>query len=368
MNNDQITEVPWFELHFNEKEIQAVLETLKTGWLGIGPKVKEFEKRLADYVGTKHAIAVNSGTAALDVALKVLDVNPGDEVIVPGLPYIATANCVLYQNAIPVFSDIDMDHFGLDANYLEKIISNKTKVIIPINYGGHSIDWDKLYEITNKYELKVIEDGAASFGGLYKNKKLCSMGDIGITSFHIAKTFTTIEGGMIFTDNDLYAKKARMIRSHGEDPNLKYWHPMIGHNYRMTDINASIGLVQFSRIEKLLSSRAKAANYYSSKLIDKEGIKIPFEKYNNTHSWFIYPILVENRNKVKSILEEKGIGTNVSWPYPGYEQEHLKKYKKENLENVEYICSRILGLPMFYKLNTKQQDYVIENLINAVSN
>ena len=194
------------------------------------------------------------------------------------------------------------------------------------------------------------------------------MGDIGITSFHIAKTFTTIEGGMIFTDNDLYAKKARMIRSHGEDPNLKYWHPMIGHNYRMTDINASIGLVQFSRIEKLLSSRAKAANYYSSKLIDKEGIKIPFEKYNNTHSWFIYPILVENRNKVKSILEEKGIGTNVSWPYPGYEQEHLKKYKKENLENVEYICSRILGLPMFYKLNTKQQDYVIENLINAVSN
>ena len=358
--------VPWFELHMDDEEIHAVIETMKSVLIGIGPKVKEFEQKLAEYVGVKYAIAVSSGTAALDIALKILGVSSGDEVIVPGMPYIATANCILFQHAIPVFSDIDPNHFGMDPDSAQELVSEKTKGIIPINYGGHSVDWDKLNDLAKNKNLFIVEDGAASFGGEYKNKKLCSFGDISITSFHVAKTFTSVEGGMIFTNNDEFEKKARMIRSHGEDPNNKYWHPVLGHNYRMTDINASIGLVQFSRIEKLLKARESLAKYYTEKLSSIPEIITPSLMDGCKHSWFIYPILVKNRDKVKNILEDKGIGTNVSWPFPAYKQSHLKKYKKTDLPVVERVTSEILGLPMFYKLKTIQQDIVIHELKSSI--
>jgi len=358
--------VPWFELHMDDEEIHAVVETMKSGWIGIGPKVKEFEQKLAEYVGVKYAIAVSSGTAALDIALKILGVGFGDEVIVPGMPYIATVNCILFQHAIPVFADIDPNHFGMDPDSAQDLITEKTKGMIPINYGGHSIDWDKMNDLAKNKNLFIVEDGAASFGGEYKNKKLCSFGDISITSFHVAKTFTSVEGGMIFTNDDEFEKKAKMIRSHGEDPDKKYWHPFLGHNYRMTDINASIGLVQFSRLEKLLKARQLSAEYYTKNLCNIPGIITPSQKEDCKHSWFIYPILVKNRDKIKKILNDNGVETNVSWPYPGYDQPHLKKYKKTNLPFVKKVTSRILGLPMFYKLQKSQQDIVIHELKSAV--
>ncbi len=360
-------EVPWFELYMDEKEQDALVKTFQSKWIGIGPRVKEFEEKVAGYIGVRNAVAVSSGTAALDIALKLLNIEYNDEVIVPGMAYIATVNSVLFQKAIPVFADIDPNHFGIDPFSVEELITEKTKCIIPINYAGHSIDWEKLRDLTDKKGIKIIEDGAASFGGEYKEKKLCSLGDISITSFHVAKTFTTIEGGMIFTNDDEYARKAKMIRSHGEDPNKKYWHPILGHNYRMTDINASIGLVQFSRINDLLEKRAEAANYYSELLKGIKGVKSPSVNEGCKHSWFIYPVLIDNRDSVKKILEDNGVGTNVSWPYPAYEQLHLKKFKKDILPVTEKITSTIIGLPMFYKIAKKQQQYVVEKLEYAIN-
>ena len=358
--------VPWFELYMDEEELGAVVETVKSTWLGIGPRVKKFEEKLAEYCGVKHAVAVNPGTAALDIALKLLDIQQEDEVIVPGMAYIATVNSVLFQHATPVFADIDPVHFGVDPKSVGEWITDKTKCIIPINYGGHSIGWEEMRAFSDSRGIKIIEDAAASFGGEYKGKKLCSMGDISITSFHVAKTFTSVEGGMIFTNDDEYARKARMIRSHGEDPNRKYWHPMLGHNYRMTDLNASIGLVQFSRIEKLLKKRTEVANYYSKLFNQIPGVMVPSVKDGCLHSWFIYPILVNKRDEVKKILADNGVETNVSWPYPAYEQLHLKKFKKKALPVTEKITSSILGLPMFYTLKTEQQEYVVQQTKNAI--
>jgi perosamine synthetase len=173
---------------------------------------------------------------------------------------------------------------------------------------------------------------------------------------------------MIFTDDDEYARKATMIRSHGEDPNKKYWHPMLGHNYRMTDVHASIGLAQFSRIDKLLDKRTEVANYYSDLLTGFSGVTPPTVQEGCKHSWFIYPVLVDNRDAVKKILQDNGVETNVSWPYPAYEQLHLNKFKKAVLPVTENITSSIIGLPMFYAIKKEQQKYVVEQLKKAVNN
>lgn len=358
--------IPWSKLYLDEKELNGVINVVKSGWLSMGPKVQEFEGRMANYVGVKHAIAVSSGTAALDIALKLLGINDDDEVIVPAMAYIATANSVLYQHAVPVFADIDSRTFNIDPDDVKKKITEKTKCIIPIDYGGQSADYEKLKKIAYENNIYIVEDGAPGLGGEYKGKKLCSFGDISTTSFHVAKNFTTIEGGMIFTNNDEYDKKARIILSQGEDPGRKYHHIFLGHNYRMTDINASIGIAQTSRIEKVLDSKREAAKYYISKLCNHNSIVIPHVKDDCVHAWFLFPILISNRDKVKDYLAEKGIGTNVSWPIPIYDQEIFKPFKKEKCLVAEEITKKILCLPIFYKISKEEQDYVVEHLINAV--
>lgn len=358
--------VPWSKLFLNEDELNGVIDVIKSNWLSMGPKVKEFEEKMASYVRIKHAIAVNSGTAALDIALKVLGITSNDEVIVPAMTYIATANAVLYQHAIPVFADIDTRTFNIDPDDVKRKITSKTKCIIPIDYGGQSADYERLEQIAQENNLFLVEDGAPGLGGEYKGKKICSFGDIAITSFHAAKNFTTVEGGMIFTNNDEYAKKARVIRAQGEDPDNKYHHPVLGHNFRMTDINAAIGLAQTARMEKVLSSRRRAAEYYISKLRDYKSITIPYVKTDCVHAWFLFPILISNRDKVKNYLFEKDITANVSWPMPVYDQKIYKPFKKGICPVAEEITKKNLCLPMYYQITREEQDYVIEHLIDAV--
>lgn len=358
--------IPWSKLYLDEKELNGVINVVKSGWLSMGPKVQKFEGIMANYVGVKHAIAVSSGTAALDIALKLLGINNNDEVIVPAMAYIATANSVLYQHAVPVFADIDSRTFNIDPDDVKKKITKKTKCIIPIDYGGQSADYGKLKKIAYENNIHIVEDGAPGLGGEYKGKKLCSFGDISTTSFHVAKIFTTIEGGMIFTDNDEYNKKVRIIRSQGEDLDKKYHHPLLGHNYRMTDINAAIGLVQIDRMTEVLANRRQSAEYYMSKLKDNQHIFTPYVSVDCKHAWFLFPILVPNRDKVKDYLTEKGIETNISWPMPVYDQEIYQTFKKDICPVAEKITEGILCLPMFYKITQEEQDYVIEHLTTAV--
>ncbi len=358
--------IPWAKLYMDEAEIERVLEVLKSNWVSMGKRVKEFEAHMARHVEVQHAVAVNSGTAALDTALKCIGIQPGDEVIIPALAYIATANSVLYQHATPVFADIDPKNSNIDANDVKAKITPRTKCIIAIDYGGHAADFDELEQIGKNHRIALVEDGAPGLGGTYRGRQNCSHGDIAITSFHTAKIFTTVEGGMLFTDNDDFAETARIIRSQGEDPGEKYAHPLVGHNYRMTEINAAIGLAQMNRAQEVLAARKAAADYYLSRLENHADIKLPRVESQVGHAWFLFPIQIKNRDAVKQRLTEHGIETNVSWPHPIYDQKPFSKYKQGVCAVSERAASRILCLPMFFGISKKEQDYVIEHLLAAI--
>ena len=364
---EQKKKIFWAETYIDEDELNEVIETVKSTWISKGPKVKKFEELVRSRINSKHCVAVNSGTAALDIALKILEIGPGDEVIVPAMTYIATANSVLYQHAIPIFADIEPKTFTIDPEDVRKKITDKTKAIIAVDYAGHGADYQKLREVIGEKKIYLIEDGAPGFGGEQNKKKLCSLGDIGITSFHTAKIFTSAEGGMLFTDNNNYAEKARIILNQGEDPHQKYYHPVLGHNYRMTDLHASIGLAQVARFDVVLEKRKQLAEYYTEKInLLTSFISTPSVLPNNKHAWFLYPLIIENRDEVFNLLKEKGITTNVSWPMPIYRQPYYKKFFKEICPVAEEMTKKVLCLPMYYSMSHDDQDYVIRNLVDVV--
>jgi len=311
-------------------------------------------------------VAVSSGTAALDVALKLFEVKPGDEIIVPAFAYIASANCILYQGAIPVFVDVDPVTFNIDPVDVRNKITAKTRCIIALDYGGQSAPWDQLRTISKEYGIFLIEDSAPAFGGKYRGESLCTMGDISITSFHTAKIFHTVEGGMIFTKNENMSEKARIIISQGESRNEKYFHPMLGHNYRMSDLHAAIGLAQLSRFDKVVNCRKSIADIYSRELSNISGVQVPEVLSGNIHAWFLYAILLEKRDEIRNLMLDNGIGTNISWPYPVYEQPHFKKFKRQTCPVAESLCNRILCLPIYYNMTSDEQSRVVSVIRKVV--
>lgn len=358
--------IPWVKPYITEEELNEVIDTIKSKWISKGLKVEKFENLVKEIIGSKYCIAVNSGTSALDVALKVIDIQPEDEVIVPAFTYIASANSILYQHAIPVFVDINPKTFTIDLEDIKRKITPRTKAIIAVDYAGQGSDYKKLREILFEKNIKIIEDAAPSFGGEQNGEKLGTFGDIGITSFHTAKTFTSAEGGMIFTDNEEYAKRARIILNQGEDPKEKYHHPVLGHNYRMTDVHASIGIAQLKRYSEVLNKRAELARYYTKRINQmSDEITTPYVENGNKHSWFLYPILLNNRDEIKKELQKRGIETNISWPLAIYQQPYFTKYKI-HCPVTEDITKKILCLPLYYEMTLEEQDYVIENLIESV--
>lgn len=360
--------IPWAKPYIGKEEWKAAKTCFETGWLSMGKKVSEFEALMSKLVKIPYAIAVNSGTAALDVALKLIGIERGDEVIIPALSYIATGNAVLYQHAIPVFADIDRETYTILPDSAERRITRKTKAVIAIDYAGQAADYETLRKILKNKNIFLIEDGAPSFGGKYKDKPLCSIGDIGIASFHMAKSFTSVEGGMLFVRKKEWADKAKMMRSQGENPYAKYHHPVLGHNYRMTDLHAAIGLEQIKRCNKVLKKREKTSHRYSEAFKGLKDVITPRVKQGNKHAWFLYPVLIRKRNKVALILKEKGIETNISWPMPIYEQEIYKKYTREKCPTAKRVTESILCLPMYYEITEDEQDYVIDRFRDAVRN
>ena len=358
--------IPWAKPYIGKEELESVINCFKIDWLTMGPKVKELENYLSNFLKSSHAIAVNSGTAALDVALKLINIKPGDEIIIPALSYIATGNSVLYQFATPVFADIDIDTYTISPESVERLITDKTKAIIAIDYAGHPADYDALRKIIKDRDIYLIEDGAPGLGGEYKGKSLCSLGDISITSFHMAKTFTAVEGGMIFTDNDIWNKTARLIRSQGEDPNEKYHHPVLGHNYRMSDLHAAIGFEQIKRFYAIINKREMITSYYSKALKNIANIKLPKVSNDCKHAWFLYPILVNNRSSVVNKLKESNIEVNISWPKTIYEQEMFKKFNNDICPVAKDFTERVICLPLYFEMTNEEQKYVIENLIRIV--
>lgn len=301
-----------------QEEVRKVIESQKLSLL-VGNVVENFEKEFAKYIGVKHAIGVNSGTAALHVSIAALDIGTGDEVIVPPFTFIATASSVLHNNAIPVFADIDDKTYNLDPKSVKEKITDKTKAIIPVHLAGISADMDPILEIARDNNLRVVEDACQAHGAKYKGKKVGSLGDLGTFSFYPSKNITTGEGGMITTNDDKLAQQCRLIRHHGESS--WYVYDRLGWNYRMGEMEGAIGRVQLRKIDSYIKIRNDNAKYLSNAISNVKGITPPFvpEYCEPAFNYWIGRIKPEIIGLNKQQFVEKFPKSKVLYPKPLYE-------------------------------------------------
>ncbi len=346
----------------SDEEIEAVTEVLKSGMLAQGPKVEQFQTEFAQYSEAKHGIATSSGTTALHTALVASGVKKGDEVITTPFTFAATSNSVLYSDATPVYADINPKTFNLDPEKIEEKITDKTKAILPVHLYGQPADLDPMLEIAEKHDLKVIEDAAQAHGSTYKGKKIGSIGDLGCFSFYPTKNMTTGEGGMVTTNDDELAEKSSMVRAHGESK--RYEQSLLGYNYRMTDIAASIGIVQLKYIDEFNEKRNENAAYLSEGLSDVEGITTPEIDENVTHVFHQYTIRVsKDRDTFKQFLTDNGIGTGVHYPIVLYKQPYYQNMGLTgNCPEAELAASQVISLPVHPSLTTEELDTIIETV------
>lgn len=366
-----------------EEEIAAVARVLRSGRYVQGPKVKEFEENFADYVGTEHAIATNSGTAALHISLAAGGIGPGDEVIVPALTFFSTVTSVIHSNAIPIFADIDPRIYCLDPQDMEKKITEKTKAVIPVHLYGHPAEMDQITEIARDHDLLVIEDAAQAHGAEYKGQKVGALGDAGCWSFYATKNMTTGEGGMITTNESKIVEKARLIRSHGMTSRDD--HAILGYNYRMNEIAAAIGLFQLHKLDKLNKRRTKNSRYLLKKLENIPWLETAKIKPYVKHAFFWCPVQVNEEKlgmKTKDLvakLKERDVEVRHRYVAPLYKQPMLLNqraypkrcpfscpfYGKEidysdfNCPNTEKIAGKMIGLPNHPELKRRELDTII---------
>ena len=345
--------IPWALPNITEEDKLAILRVLESNWLSMGPEVKKFEKNISSYLDIKYAIGTNTGTGALDIALKCIDVSKGDEIIIPALTYIATGNVVLYNQAIPKIVDVD-ETFNIDTSLIEEKITNRTKAIINVDFGGNASNYYELQKISDNYNIPLITDGANSFGSEYHGKKCCTHGLLNTTSFHAAKILTTIEGGMILTNNKELFLKAKAIRNQGEIK--KFNHKFLGNNYRMMDIVACIGNSQFNRFGNLLKSRKEKVAYYKRHL---KYVRFPKGLDNTINCNFFFLILTKKRDKLNHYLNIHGIETRITYPKPINEQYLFRKFSKEVFPMAKKLSREVLSLPLYHELTKIKQNYII---------
>ncbi len=365
--------IPWAKPEIGEEELCEVVDSFKNDWLTMGPKVRRLEQEFEAFLKVPHAIAVSNGTIALDLVLRTLDICSGDEVIVPAMTYFATVSAVYYQNAIPVFVDIDRDSFNLDPNRISEAISEKTKAIIFIDYGGNPSNYDEIAKIGKKYGIHVIQDGAQSLGAIYKSNLMGAQTEISTMSFHMAKVMTTVEGGMIFTYNEAWKDEILSRRNQGEKKGGKYKHSVLGTNARMTDIQAGIGLAQFKKLPGMLEERKRVAAKYDERFLEhRNKISIVTTKYENSqNAYFFYPVLMKDRDRIAvSLLEKYGIETRIAYPMPVYKQETFSsgkfKFRKMDCPVAEDVTSEILNLPIYPSMKDEVVDEVADALIKEL--
>lgn len=355
-----------------EKAIVKAVEVLRSGNLVQGKYVKEFEKSLCNYLNIENAVVVSSGTAALHLALLVLDIKKGDEVIVPAFTFPATANVVELVGAKPVLVDITLDDFCIDTSKIEEKITSKTKAIIPVHEFGQSAKMDDIINIAKKYNLRIIEDAACALGAEFECKKVGTFGDMGCFSFHPRKAITTGEGGVIVINDDKLAEKLRVLRNHG----ISYKDGIVdfvdaGFNYRMTDFQAALGLMQLEEIEDIIEQRIRIANLYDDKLSYNGKIKIPFKYKNRKAIYQTYHILVNDeidRDNLIMKLKENGIETNLGAQALPCLTYYKNKYKSNEIDfpNAVKAYKKGLALPMGEHINNSIINFITKELINLI--
>ncbi|MBF8982967.1 UDP-4-amino-4,6-dideoxy-N-acetyl-beta-L-altrosamine transaminase [Lutibacter sp. B2] len=372
--------LPYGIQSIDDKDIEIVVDTLKSDYLTTGPKVREFEKRIAEYVGAKYAVAVSNGTAALHAACYAAGIKEGDEVITTPITFAASANCILYQGATPVFADIDPKTYNIDIKDIERKITDKTKAIIPVDYTGQVVDMDKIMDLADKYNLTVIEDAAHAIGTEYKGNKVGSIAHMTEFSFHPVKHITTGEGGVITTNDENLYKKLSLFRTHGitrdnelllnTDEGSWYYEQLdLGYNYRITDIQCALGISQLQKLDGFITRRRKLVKKYNECLSKIDGVIIPYEEEYSNSSWHLYVIQIElekfkgERKEIFEALKAENIGVNVHY-IPVYYQPYYKRlgYKKGLCPNAEKLYERMITLPLFPKMS----DEDLQDVVDAV--
>ena len=369
------SKIPLLKPYFDSEELEELKEVLDSGWVTQGPKVKEFEDRISEYLRIKYAIAVTNCTSALHLALLSIGIKKGDEVLVADYTFPATGHAVLYCGAKPVFADVDLKTYNINPELIEEKITDKTKAIIPVHTFGQPAEMDEITEIAEEYNLKVIEDAACALGAKYKNKYAGTIGDIGCFSFHARKGITTGEGGMVVTDNKNLADKIRKLSVFGmtsawsREKSTEFIIPKfteLGYNYKMSDITAAVGVAQLRKLDKIIDRKRNLAKHWNEKLQEIEFIELPYVSENVKHIYQSYVALVDkriNRNRLIEILLKKGIqtqiGTYASHIQPVYNSKDKCPYSLE-------IFDRSLALPMYYMLEEKDIDMATAHLKKAV--
>ena len=371
MDKQSFMQIPLSSPDITEAEIEAVAGVLKTPNLSLGPKLPEFEKVMAEYVGVKYAVAVNSGTSALHLIVRSLGIAEGDEVITTPFSFIASANCILFERARPVFVDIDPQTFNLDVDKIEDRISPKTKAILAVDIFGLPADWEELERISRKHDLKLIEDSCEALGAEYKGSKVGAFGDAACFAFYPNKQITTGEGGVVVSNDQGIAEMCRSMRNQGregEDDWLQ--HQRLGYNYRLSDISCALGIAQMRRIEEILRKREKVANMYNQKLKSVEGVRVPYDSPEIKRSWFVYVVVLadkyskEQRDDILKKLKENGIGCAGYFPPIHLQPFYAERFgcRRGDYPVAEHVSERTMALPFYNNLTERQIEYIVANL------
>ena len=368
--------VPLSNPDISKADIAAVVKVLKSPRLSLGPRLVEFEKAFARYMGMKHAVAVNSGTSALHLVVRALGLGPGHEMITSPFTFVATSNCALFEGATPVFVDIDEDTWNMDVTQIEAAITRQTRLLMPVHIFGRPMPMDAVMKIGRRHKLPVVEDACEALGATYKGRKAGTFGVASTFAFYPNKQMTTGEGGMLVTDDDRIAMLAKSMRNQGRDPQAGWLaHARLGYNYRLADINCALGLTQLARIETFIAARQRVAGRYIRKLSEVEELVMPAPYREGRISWFVFVVRLadrftsEDRDAVMAHLSARGIGTNNY-----FSPVHLQKFYREqfgfkpgDFPVTEKIAARTIALPFYNRLSAKDQDLAIETLKSAIA-
>jgi UDP-4-amino-4,6-dideoxy-N-acetyl-beta-L-altrosamine transaminase len=372
--------LPFAQPDIGDSEIEEVVQALKSGWITTGPRTKEFERRLGEYVGARHAIAVNSCTGALHLALAALGIGPGDEVVTSPLTFCSTANVILQLGGTPVFADIAED-YNIDPAEIERRITPRTKAILPVHYSGQPCKMDQILACAREYNLPVVEDAAHAIGAKYREQTIGTLGDVTAFSFYAIKNMTTAEGGMITTEDDDLAERMRLLSLHGisKDAWKRYtsegsWYYEVvcpGYKYNMTDIQAALGIHQLAKLERFLAIRSRYAAWYNDAFGEMPEIQTPVVNGKVRHAWHLYVVQLDleqltiNRAQFIEALRAENIGASVH-----FIPVHLHPYYRERFgfergdyPRAERAYDRIVSLPLYPKMTTED----VEDVVSAVA-
>lgn len=378
--SEEIRPLPFCQPDITDVEVNEVIDTIRSGWLTTGPRTQQFEEQFRQYVGSKYAVAVSSCTAGMHLSLMAAGIGEGDEVITTPLTFCATVNVIIHQRATPVLADISLDDYNIDPEQVERLITPRTRAIMPVHYGGQPCRMDLLAGMAQRRNLLLIEDAAHAVGANYRGRPIGSIGDATSFSFYVIKNLTTGEGGMVTTNDAGLADKVRLLRLHGmsHDAWKRYdargtWYYEVlapGFNYKMTDVQAALGIHQLERLEGFLDRRRQIVGLYGQRLAHLPEVALPTARPEVRHAWHLYPIVLDSerltigRDQLIEELKARGIGTSVHFipihHHPYYQQAF--GWKPGDFPNTDRVFSGLLSLPLF----TRMSDDDAERVASAV--